>query len=114
MIYPATRKVAITEPFFTCYDYLGKCLSNAEFCLVVGYSFRDYDVLMRFRAAAISNEKLRIAILDPNAGEICDEIERYGIRATPINASLGEKTEIYGSAINDALNGGKKKRVRVI
>ncbi len=74
MIYPATRKVAIEEPYFTCYDYLGKCLSRAEFCLVVGYSFCDYDVLTRFRAATISNEKLRIAILDPNAQSICSEI----------------------------------------
>ena len=110
MIYPATRKVVITEPFFTCYDYLGKCLSHAGFCLVVGYSFRDYDVLMRFRAAAISNEKLRVAILDPDAKKLCDEIRQYGINASPIIASLGDKPETYVSAINFAeLNSSAKK-----
>ncbi len=99
MIYRA-RKVAIEEPYFTCYDYLGKCLSRAEFCLVVGYSFRDYDVLTRFRAATISNEKLRIAILDPNAQSICSEISRHGINASPINASLGDNPRAYEIAID--------------
>ncbi len=110
MIYPATKKVAILEPYFTCYDYLGKCLSHAEFCLVVGYSFRDYDVLVRFRAATISNEKLRVAILDPNAQKLCDEIKQYGINASPINASLGDKSNAYKTAIIEVLNRSTRKR----
>jgi len=64
MIYPATRKVAIFEPFFTAYDYLERCLDNAESCLVIGYSFRDYDTLMRFKSASLSNRRLKIAVLD--------------------------------------------------
>jgi hypothetical protein len=110
MIYPATRKVAISEPYFTCYDYLEKCLSHAEFCLVVGYSFRDYDVLMRFRAATISNDKLRIAILDPNAQKLCKEISQYKINASPINASLGDDPPAFETLIDDWLNGRAKKR----
>jgi hypothetical protein len=114
MIYPATRKVAITEPFFTCYDYLGKCLSRAELCLVVGYSFRDYDVLMRFRAATIANEKLRIAILDPSAQKICDDIRQYGINASPIVASLGDKPDAYEAAVSEVLDGPTRTRRRLI
>ena len=114
MIYPATKKVAILEPYFTCYDYLGKCLSHAEFCLVVGYSFRDYDVLMRFRAAAISNQKLRVAVLDPNAQKLCDEIKQYGINASPINASLGDKPDAYETAINEMLNSRTRTRIPLI
>lgn len=45
MIYPATRKVAIEEPYFTAYDYLEQCLDNAKSCLAIGYSFTDYDTL---------------------------------------------------------------------
>ena len=108
MIYPATRKVAIAEPYFTCYDYLGKCLAHAEFCFAVGYSFRDYDVLMRFRAAAISNEQLQIAILDPCAQKICDGIKKYGINALPIVGALGEDSESYRSEISDVLSGRAK------
>jgi hypothetical protein len=108
MIYPATRKVAISEPYFTCYDYLGKCLSHAEFCLVVGYSFRDYDVLMRFRAAAIANEKLQVAILDPNASTICKEVGKYGINALPIVGSLGDNPSAYYAEISDVLSGRAK------
>ncbi len=31
MIYPATKKVAITDPFFTCYDYLGSAYRMRSF-----------------------------------------------------------------------------------
>ena len=110
MIYPATRKVAISEPYFTCYDYLGKCLSSAEFCLVVGYSFRDYDVLMRFRAAAIANQKLQVAILDPNASTICKEIGKHEINALPIVGSLGDNPSAYYDEISNVLSGHTKLR----
>jgi len=110
MIYPATRKVAISEPYFTCYDYLGKCLSHAEFCLVVGYSFRDDDVLTRFRAAAIANENLQVAILDPNASTICKKVGKYGINTLPIIGSLGDNPSAYYAEISDVLSGRAKLR----
>jgi hypothetical protein len=69
---------------------------------------------MRFRTATISNEKLRVAILDLNAQKLCDEIRQYGINASPIAASLDDKPDTYETAINDVLNGSKRKRVRVI
>src|SRR5260370_15068332 len=70
LIYPATRKIATTDPFFAAYDYLAKCLVAAERCLAVGYSFRDYDTLMRFKAASLENPRLRVTVLDPNADEL--------------------------------------------
>src|SRR5260370_22979304 len=65
LLFPATRKIAIADPYFTCYDYLGKCLANTKLCLVIGYSFRDYDALTRFKAAKIQNPNLRILVVDP-------------------------------------------------
>ena len=89
MIYPATRKVAIEDPFFTAYDYLEQCLDKADSCLVVGYSFRDYDTLMRFKSAKLSNRHLKIAVLDPAADNICKNLEAHGISAYPIPYALG-------------------------
>jgi hypothetical protein len=86
MIYPARRKVAIDEPYFTAYDYLEKCLTSARMCLVIGYSFRDYDTLMRFKAASLSNPDLRITVFDPNATEICGLLQQHGIKTHQISA----------------------------
>ena len=93
MIYPATRKVATEDPFFTSYDYLEQCLDKADSCLVIGYSFRDYDTLMRFKSAKLSNGRLRIALLDPDAERICRNLELQGISAFPIPFALGEDHE---------------------
>ena len=89
MIYPATRKVATEDPFFTAYDYLEQCLDKADSCLVIGYSFRDYDTLMRFKSAKLSNKHLRIAVLDPAAETICKYLESHGVLAFPIPYALG-------------------------
>jgi hypothetical protein len=104
MIYPAQSKVANDEPFFTGYDYLQRCLSNAEFCLVVGYSFRDYDTVMRFRIAARTNRKLRIAVLDPNAQKLCRNLREFGVKAEPIVYSFGFNEGAYHAVIRDVLN----------
>lgn len=103
MIYPAQSKVASEEPFFTGYDYLQRCLSRARFCLTVGYSFRDYDTVMRFRIAARTNRKLRVAVLDPGAEKLCAELCGYQVRAEPIVCSLGENPDEYYSIIRDML-----------
>ena len=85
MIYPATRKVATVDPFFTAYDYLERCLDEADSCLVIGYSFRDYDTIMRFKSAALSNKRLKIAVLDPRANDICAMLKKqHNILAHPI------------------------------
>jgi hypothetical protein len=92
MIFPATRKVAIEDPYFTGYDYLEKCLSAAQLCLVVGYSFRDYDTLMRFKAAKLSNPALEIHLIDPLAHIIKEQMEKNDINAEPLSLS-GFETE---------------------
>jgi len=87
MIFPATRKVAIEDPYFTGYDYLEKCLSAAQLCLVVGYSFRDYDTLMRFKAAKLSNPALEIHLIDPLAHILKEQMEKNGINTEPLSLS---------------------------
>ena len=88
VIYPATKKVAIEDPFFTCYTYLQECLSKAKYCLFAGYSFRDYDVITRIRSATRHNPGLRIQILDPTAKSLAERLHRFEIDANPLAARL--------------------------
>ncbi len=103
LIFPATRKVAIEDPYFTCYDYLGKCLSNAELCLVIGYSFRDYDALTRFKAAEIQNPKLRILVLDNMADERIKFLSENGIQGTALPYVVGIQEDQYLPKLAGAL-----------
>jgi hypothetical protein len=100
LIYPATRKVAIEDPFFTGYDYFQKCTEHCSLCIVIGYSFRDYDSLTKFMSASRSNEQLKLLIIDPRAKEICSSLKERGIRAEPLASSLSlgpesEETKAY-------------------
>ena len=58
LIYPATHKVATSEPYFTAYDYYGRCCERSQSPLTIGYSFRDYDALARLRSAQSFNQGL--------------------------------------------------------
>lgn len=83
MIYPATRKVAYEEPFFTSYYYLQECLRHARTCDVIGYSFRDYDALTRIQAAVRKNPELAIYVTDPDAKNLAEKLKRHGISSHP-------------------------------
>jgi len=66
LIYPATHKVATTEPYFTAYDYCGRCCEQSQVLLTIGYSFRDYDALARLRSSLAFNPHLTLALLSPD------------------------------------------------
>jgi hypothetical protein len=108
MIYPATRKVAIEDPFFTAYDYLEQCLDKAQGCLVIGYSFRDYDALMRLKSARLSNKHLRVVVLDPHADDICTTLGANGITAHPIPYIFGPDEQQYWGLVARAFNLSEK------
>lgn len=97
LIYPARRKVAIEEPFFTGYDYFQKCMEKCRFCVVIGYSFRDYDALTKLMSAARSNERLKVVVLDPRARDICEQLKGRGVRAVgiPENFTAGAGVADY-------------------
>lgn len=88
LIYPAMRKVALDDPFFTAYMFLRACLEHAKWCLVIGYSFRDYDALTQFRAAVRQNPKLSIQVLDPAAENIVRVLRGFEINAKAITGRL--------------------------
>jgi hypothetical protein len=70
VIYPATRKVAIEEPYSTAYDYFQRCCEHAKVCVAIGYSFRDYDTLTRLRSAARLNSDLNVVLISPQASDL--------------------------------------------
>lgn len=65
LVYPTRTKREIhEEPFRTNYDYLLACLAHARVCFVVGFSFRDQEIVEHFREAAGLNKDLRVVIFD--------------------------------------------------
>lgn len=98
LIYPAKRKVALEEPYFTAYDYFQRTLEGQEerdkLCIVIGYSFRDYDALSRLRSASRQNPNLKLLVIDPRAKDLCSQtLEPLGIRAEPVTTHFGKEVE---------------------
>jgi hypothetical protein len=88
LIYPAKRKVALQDPYFTSYDYLARCFEKTQTCLTIGYSFRDYDALMRLRGAMFQNEKLNLLLVSPNATEVAAQLLLSPGRVLAIDAAF--------------------------
>jgi len=61
------------------FHHLKQSLQRSETCYVVGYSFRDEDILGLFRDAMDLNGGLRLCIVDPNADAIV-RTKFYGYR----------------------------------
>ena len=67
LVYPSrTKKEIHEEPFRTNYDYLLACLAHAQKCVVVGFSFRDQEIVEHFREACGTNKKLQVVVFDTN------------------------------------------------
>lgn len=102
LIYPAKKKVALEDPYFTAYDYFQRTLENCRLCLFIGYSFRDYDALSRLRSAASYNPNLKVLVMDPAAGSLCKLLMDYGVPAEPLPRSFGYGTD-YLPMVEEAL-----------
>jgi SIR2-like protein len=106
LIYPAKKKVALDDPFFTGYDYFHRCMDTCSLCIVIGYSFRDYDALTRLMSASRLNGRLKLLVLDPRADEVCSLLRRHGIDAEPLafRLSMGKESSDYLLLIKSALS----------
>ena len=106
LIYPATRKVAIDDPFLTAYDFLQRTLDGCACCIVIGYSFRDYDALTKLISASIFNPRLRLLVVDPNAEVLCRNLSEKGIRCTAAPQQFekdGEYLHLVGQHVAEAI-----------
>ena len=70
LIHPANEKYVFREPFYPMFPQLRCHLSTVERCYIVGYSFRDDNILGMFHDALDTNRSLGLHIVDPNAGSI--------------------------------------------
>jgi len=70
MICPASQKYTFLEPFYDMFHHLKQCLLRSEMCYVVGYSFRDEDILGLFHDALHLNDDLNLYLIDPAADNI--------------------------------------------
>jgi len=90
MVYPASEKYALRSPYAECLFYLRQRLRTEQFCLVVGYSFRDAPINNAFIDALKFNDRLRIFLLAPRAEVQAKEIgEPLSSKIVPIKASFG-------------------------
>lgn len=90
LIYPARKKVALDDPFATAYDYFQRTMDVCGCCIVIGYSFRDYDALTKLMSASAFNPHLRVLVIDPNSEKLCRDLSSKGIRCTGVPQRFGE------------------------
>ena len=88
-IYPAQEKYTYREPFYNIFHYLKERLSFCDICYVVGYSFRDEDILGLFTDAMDLNERLSLLLIDLNAESIIrDKFPNHTGRIRPIQSEF--------------------------
>jgi len=73
MIFPIGGKYIYREPYCDMFSYLKEILQKEKLVTVVGYSFRDTDVVGLFVDASILNPELTMVLLDRRAEEIKEE-----------------------------------------
>jgi hypothetical protein len=59
-------------------------------CIVIGYSFRDYDALTKLASASAFNPRLKVLVVDPQPEDIREKLSEKGIRCTPAHQKFGE------------------------
>jgi hypothetical protein len=90
MVYPASEKYALSSPYAECLFYLRQRLRTEQFCLVVGYSFRDAPINNAFVDALKFNDRLRIFLLAPKAeAQVKETGEPLSQKVIPISAAFG-------------------------
>lgn len=73
LIYPVSEKYTFREPFYDMFHHLKKCLLRCKGCYVVGYSFRDDDILGLFHDAMELNGDLQLYLIDTKVQNIVEE-----------------------------------------
>ena len=91
--YPSQLKKAIhEEPYRTNYDYLIACLLHTKVCAVIGFSFRDQEIVEEFRQAMELNEELELIIVDPEAEAVRRHLEeKVGLESFTLDPGLKPK-----------------------
>jgi hypothetical protein len=93
LVYPVFAKYTFREPFYSMFHHLKHRLSHCRMCCVVGYSFRDEDILGLFYDAMMINKLMYLVIIDPHAGMIKSEkLSMYDDRVHCIAMEFGNES----------------------
>jgi hypothetical protein len=87
LIYPASEKYTYREPFYEMFHYLKRRLTECRSCYVVGYSFRDEEMLGIFHDSMEKNKELTIWLIDRAARKLLEEkFRQFRDRVVPLEA----------------------------
>lgn len=91
LIFPIRDWYTFREPYYPLFHALKAKLLDCKHCYVVGYSFRDEDILGLFMDATDLNKRLTFCIVDPAAQEIAEtKLAKYQERLSLIPYQLSD------------------------
>jgi len=97
MVYPASEKYALRSPYAECLFYLRQRLRTEQYCVVVGYSFRDTPINNAFADSLRLNPQLKIFSVSPRAQTHVAEMEEpLKSKIIPVDAEFGTESAILG------------------
>jgi hypothetical protein len=102
IIYPTIDKAPKDEPYFSYYDYLSRCLDNTYYVIFIGYSFRDFESLVRVRSSLIYNKNLKIIIVDNHSDHLKEKIFNNDDRVLSFHCHFDRKEDL--KALSDKLS----------
>jgi hypothetical protein len=105
IMYPIGGKLEYHRPLVYLTNKLEKHLKEKEtnFCIVVGYSFREDYIKNIFFDSAKENENLTIILIDPNAGTIFNEKLRYRDDEKSIESPLADRVICFNYPFGSVL-----------
>lgn len=69
LVYPLRDKSIVIQPLHELFHQFRNRLKLAEYCIIIGYSFRDTSITTLLRETFRQNPVLQLIIVSPNAGE---------------------------------------------
>lgn len=70
LLYPARGKAAHADPFATLTSLFNRALSDADFCIAIGHSFRDQHIRRAVLDRMATNRSLQLLIVNPTAHDV--------------------------------------------
>lgn len=77
VVYPGSKNPEEDGIFHIMHNFLEEYLKKAEYCIVIGFAFRDPYINSIFIKSLVYNKKLKIIIISPNAKDKLKENELF-------------------------------------
>jgi len=70
LLYPARGKAANADPFSTLMSLFNRALAGADFCIAIGYSFRDQHIRRVVLDRMVTNRALQLVVVNTAPEEV--------------------------------------------